>query len=137
MNDRLSKQFKRGDIVLGKVIEIEPSKALIKIEGCEPVHIIKEVASTQEIESIEEVLQLNRFYEFLVVQDYSGQYYNYDELYLSLVDLEYSRSDSRLEQLAAENVILYSKVVQFFDYGVLVEIENQNFLISNLSLIHI
>ena len=38
-----------SDIVLGKVIEIEPSKALIEIKGCEPVHIIKEVAYTQEI----------------------------------------------------------------------------------------
>ncbi|MDJ0680325.1 MAG: hypothetical protein QNJ18_10730 [Xenococcaceae cyanobacterium MO_167.B52] len=35
--------------LVGKVIEIEPSKALIEVEGCEPVHIIKEVAYTQEI----------------------------------------------------------------------------------------
>ena len=55
MNNPLNK-FNEGDIVSGKVIEIEQSKALIKIEDCEPVYIIKEVASLQEIESIEEVL---------------------------------------------------------------------------------
>ncbi|VEP17393.1 hypothetical protein H1P_60049 [Hyella patelloides LEGE 07179] len=134
MNDQLSRKFKRGDIVLGKVIEIEPSKALIEIEGCEPVHIIKEVASTQEIESIEEVLQLNQTYEFLVVRDCGAEYYNYDELYLSIVDLESSRSKKRLEQLAIENVTVYIKVFQAFEYGVSVIVENKSFIISNIHL---
>jgi small subunit ribosomal protein S1 len=133
MNEQL-KKFKRGDVVLGKVIKIEPSKALIKIEGCEPVYIIKEVASTQEIESIEEVLQLDKIYEFSIAIDYSARYYKYDEYYLSIADLEYLRWDERLEQLAAENVTVYSKVIQAFDYGVLVKVENQDFIISNIHL---
>jgi ribosomal protein S1 len=91
MNEQL-KKLKRGDVVLGKVIKIEPSKALIKIENCEPVYIIKEVASTQEIESIEEVLQLDKIYEFSIAIDYSARHYKYDEYYLSIADLEYLRS---------------------------------------------
>lgn len=87
MNEQL-KKFKLGDIVLGKVIEIEPLKALIKIEGCEPVYIIKEVASSQVIETIAKVLQLNKIYEFCVEIDYAGQYYNLGDYYLSIVELE-------------------------------------------------
>ncbi|MEM8677419.1 MAG: S1 RNA-binding domain-containing protein [Cyanobacteria bacterium P01_G01_bin.67] len=134
MNDQLSKKFKRGDIVSGKVIEIEPSKALIEIEDCEPVHIIKEVASTQEIESIEEVLQLGKIYEFSIAIDYSARYYKYDEKYLSIAALEEFRSKKRLEQLARENVIVYTKVIQAFEYGVLVIVENKSFIISNIHL---
>lgn len=133
MNEQL-KKFHHGDIVSGKVIEIEPSKALIKIDGCEPVYIIKEVASTREIESIEEVLQLNQTYEFLVTTDYSANYYSYNELYLSIVDLEYLRSKKRLEQLAVENITVYTKVIQAFDDGVLVRVENRSFIVSNIHL---
>ena len=134
MNDQLSRKFKRGDIVVGKVIEIELSKALIAIEGFEPVHIIKEAASTQEIESIEEVLQLDKTYEFFIAVDYSARYYKYDEKYLSIAALENSRSKKRLEQLAIENVTVYTKVVQAFEYGILVIVENQSFIISNIHL---
>lgn len=134
MNDKLSRKFKCGDIVLGKVIEIERSKALIKIEGCEPVYIIKEVASIQEIESIEEVLQLDKIYEFSIAIDYSARYYKTEEYYLSIAELEYWRIRKRLEQLAAENVTVYSKVIQAYNYGVLVNIEAQNFLVSNIHL---
>ncbi|WP_052055801.1 S1 RNA-binding domain-containing protein [Myxosarcina sp. GI1] len=133
MNKQL-KKFKRGDIVLGKVIGIEPSKALIKIEDCEPVYIIKEVASTQEIKSIEEVLQLNRVYEFAIAIDYTARYYKTDEYYLSIVELEYLRRIKRLEQLAAEDVTIYSEVIQAYDYGVLIKVENRNFIVSNIYL---
>lgn len=134
MNDQLSEKFKRGDIVLGKVIEIKPSKALIAIEGCEPVYIIKEVASIQEIESIEEVLQLNKIYEFCIEIDYSARFYKTDEYYLSIAALEYSRRRKRLKQLAIENVKVYSKVINAYDYGVLVNVENEDFLVSNIHL---
>lgn len=97
MNEQL-KQFKRGDIVLGRVVEIEPLKALIKIEDCEPVYIIKEVASSQVIESIAEVLQLNKIYEFCVEIDYTCRYYNPGDYYLSIVELENLIVDKRLNQ---------------------------------------
>ena len=133
MNNPLNK-FNKGDIVSGKVIEIEPSKALIKIEGCEPVCIIKEVASLQEIKSIEEVLQLNKIYDFYIAIDYSARYYRTDEYYLSIAELEYWKRKKRLKQLAEEDVIVYSKVIQYYEYGVLVNIENEDFLISNIHL---
>lgn len=133
MNEQLNK-FKPGDIVLGKVIEIEPVKALIKIEGCEPVYIIKEVTSVHKIESIEEVLELNQIYEFLIVIDYGGIYYKYDEYYLSIIDLERLRSKKRIEQLFKYNVTIYSEVIEAFNYGVLVTIENQDFIVSNIHL---
>ena len=133
MNEQLNK-FKPGDIVLGKVIKIEAAKALIKIEGCEPVYIIKEVTSIHEIESIEEVLELNKIYEFLIAIDYGEIYYKYDEYYLSIIDLEWSRSKKRIEQLFKYDVTVYSEVIEAFDYGVLVIIENQEFIVSNIHL---
>lgn len=133
MNKQL-KKFKRGDIVLGKVIKIEPFRALIKIEGCAPVYIIKEVASSQKIEFIEEVLQLNKIYNFYIEIDYTGRYYNPDDYYLSIVELENLIVDRRLDQLLEENITVYSKIIKAFNYGVLVEIENEKFIISNIHL---
>jgi small subunit ribosomal protein S1 len=132
--ERGAKKFNVGDVVSGKVIQIEASKALIKIEGCEPIYIIKEVASIQKIESIEEVLKLDRTYEFLIAMDYSAIYYQPYECYLSIIDLEYLRSTRRIKQLAEENVTIYSKVLQAYDYGVLVRVENKDFIISNIHL---
>lgn len=133
MNEQL-KKFKRGDVVLGKVVKIESSKALIKIEECKLVYIIKEVASRKKIESIEEALQLDKIYKFCIEIDYTGQYYNPGDYYLSIVKLENLILDKRLDQLVEENVTVYSKVIKAFDYGVLVEIENDNFVISNIHL---
>lgn len=133
MNEQL-KIFNFGDIVAGKVIAIETSRALIEIEGCDPVYIPKPAISSLKIKTIQEILDLDRIYEFLIVEDKGGQFYNYCDLYISIVDLEYKRTKNRIEQLAAENVTIYSEVIKAYDYGVIVNIESRDFLVSNVHL---
>ena len=132
-NEQL-KIFNLGDIVVGKVIEIEKLQALIKIESLEPIYVPKKAITNIETNDIEEILKLNRTYEFLVVEDRSSRFYNYGDYYLSIIDLQYGRARKRIQQLIGDKVITHTKVIEAYDYGVLVDIESEKFIVSNIHL---
>ncbi|WP_199295052.1 MULTISPECIES: S1 RNA-binding domain-containing protein [Cyanophyceae] len=120
MNSNLS-SLSPGDIVIGKVISLEPGGALIDIGAPTAIFLPIREMSINEIGSPEEVLQLNETREFLVVNDYDIE--GNLMLSLSLRQLEKKLAWERVRQMQAENVTVYAKVYNTNRAGVIVRIE--------------
>lgn len=120
MNSNLS-SLSPGDIVIGKVISLEPGGALIDIGAPTAIFLPIWEMSINEIDSPEEVLQLNETREFLVVNDYDIE--GNLMLSLSLRQLEKKLAWQRVRQMQAESVTVYAKVVEDRKYGVSVQVE--------------
>ncbi|MEP0852675.1 MULTISPECIES: S1 RNA-binding domain-containing protein [Cyanophyceae] len=121
MNSNLS-SLSPGDIVIGKVVSLEPGGALIDIGAPTAIFLPIWEMSINEIDSPEEVLQLNETREFLVVvndYDIEGNLM----VSLSLRQLEKKLAWERVCQMQAENVTVYARVIEAKRYSVLVEIE--------------
>ncbi|MBD1897233.1 S1 RNA-binding domain-containing protein [Coleofasciculus sp. FACHB-129] len=131
MNSNLS-SFRPGDVVIGKAIALEPEGALIDIGAPTAIFLPIREMSINEIDSPEEVLQLNETREFLIVNQY-------DEvgnliLGLSIRQLEKKLAWERVRQMQAENVTVYAKVYNTCGAaGLLVKIEGlRSFIPNNL-----
>ncbi|MEW5860788.1 MAG: S1 RNA-binding domain-containing protein [Cyanobacteriota bacterium] len=121
MNSNLS-SLNPGDVVNGTVVALEPGGALINIGAPTAIFLPIWEMSINEIDSPEEVLQLNETREFLIV-------YKYDEagnliLGLSIRQLEKKLAWERVRQMQADNVTVYAKVFDTSRAGVLVRLES-------------
>ncbi|MBD1832594.1 S1 RNA-binding domain-containing protein [Cyanobacteria bacterium FACHB-472] len=110
-----------GDIVIGKVISLEPGGALIDIGAPTAIFLPIREMSINEIDSPEEVLQLNETREFLIINDYDIE--GNLMLSLSLRQLEKKLAWERVRQMQAENATVYGRVIEAQRYSILVEIE--------------
>ncbi|WP_343277552.1 S1 RNA-binding domain-containing protein [Kamptonema sp. UHCC 0994] len=117
-----SNSFSLGEIVIGTVFKLEPEGALIDLGSEIAAYIPLREMSIVEVESPEEVLQLNETRQFLVVHDYSDQENN-PRLSLSIRALEYKIAWERVRQMQAENVTVYARVYLVNRDGASVKIE--------------
>ena len=117
-----SNSFSLGEIVIGTVFKLEPEGALIDLGSEIAAYIPLREMSIVEVESPDEVLQLNETRQFLVVRDYSDQENN-PRLSLSIRHLEYRIAWERVRQMQAENVTVYARVYLVNRGGAIVKIE--------------
>ena len=117
-----SNSFSLGEIVIGTVFKLEPEGALIDLGSDIAAYIPLREMSIVEVESPEQVLQLNETRQFLVVRDYDDPENN-PRLSLSIRALERRIAWERVRQMQAENVTVYATVYLVNRDGVMVKIE--------------
>ncbi|MBD1919904.1 S1 RNA-binding domain-containing protein [Microcoleus sp. FACHB-831] len=113
--------FNPGDIVVGTVFRLEPTGALIDIGVETAAYIPLREMSIAEIDSPEDVLQLNETREFLIVVEYDRE--GNPILCLSIRRLEQKLAWERVRQLQAEDITLYAKVWRIERGGLIVRVE--------------
>ncbi|HEY9709196.1 MAG TPA: S1 RNA-binding domain-containing protein [Oculatellaceae cyanobacterium] len=113
--------FSLGEIVVGTVLSLEPTGALVDIGTPTPAHLPLREMSMAPVDTPSKVLQLNETREFRIVasDDEQGR----SRFVLSLRSLEEEIVWERLRQMQAEDVTTYSVVFATTDDGVLVKIE--------------
>lgn len=113
--------FNPGDIVVGTVFRLEPKGALIDIRVETAAYIPLREMSIAEIDSPEDVLQLNETREFLIVTEYDKE--RNPILCLSIRSLEQKLAWERVRQLQVEDITLYARVWRIERGGLLVRVE--------------
>lgn len=116
--DNYDYKFKKGDLVKGVVFGYESDNALVDI-GAKSVAIVpRKEASVDYDAKIQDVLEKNTEYEFLIVSDVdeNGQFL----LSRKKVDLVYAWKE--LEKLKESDDIINGKIVQIVRGGLLVDI---------------
>lgn len=119
--------FNPGDIVVGTVFRLEPKGALIDIGVETAAYIPLREMSIAEIDSPEDVLQLNETREFLIVTEYDKE--GNPILCLSIRSLEQKLAWERVRQLQVEDVTLYARIVKTNWDGAIVRVEGLHGLI--------
>ncbi len=116
--DNYDYKFKKGDLVKGVVLGYESDSALVDI-GAKSVAIVPPKEASVDYEAkIQDVLEKNKEYEFLIISDVdeNGQFW----LSRKKVDLVYSWKE--LEKLKEADEIINGKIVQIVKGGLLVDI---------------
>lgn len=110
-----------GDLVRGTVIALESGGALIDIGAPTAIFLPIWEMSINEIDSPEEVLQVNETREFLIINDYDIE--GNLMLSLSLRQLEKKLAWERVRQMQAENATVYARIFETHRVGVSVKVE--------------
>lgn len=124
-----SNSFSLGEIVIGTVFKLEPEGALIDLGSDIAAYIPLREMSIVELESPEEVLQLNETRQFLVLRDYDRE--GNTMLSLSIRALDRQIAWERVRQMQAENLTIYARVFDSSPSGVRLEIESLHGWIPN------
>lgn len=116
--DHFDYKFKKGDLVKGVVFGYESDFALVDIGAKSAAIVPAKEASVNYEAKIQEVLERNKEYEFLIISedDENGQFY----LSRKKVDLVYSWKE--LEKLKEADEIINGRIVQIVKGGLLVDI---------------
>lgn len=122
-----------GETVVGTVLSLEPTGALINIGTQTPAYLPIQEMSMVCVDTPEEVLKLNETREFwiLACSEEQGQ----SRFVLSLRRLEEKLAWERLRQIKAEYITFSKRVVGSNNYGVLVIIESLQGLIPSSEII--
>lgn len=113
--------FSLGEIVVGTVLSLEPTGALVDIGTQTPAFLSLGEMSMAPIDTPQEVLELNETREFRIVA--SDEEQGQSRFVLSLRSLEEEIAWERLRQMQTEDVTTRSVVFATTDKGVLVTIE--------------
>lgn len=113
--------FSLGEIVVGSVLSLEPTGALVNLGTQTPAFLPLREMSMTPIDTPSEVLELNETREFRIVASDKDQ--GQSRFVLSWRSIEEELTWERLRQLQAENVTRHSVVFATTDNGVLVNIE--------------
>ena len=111
-------KFKKGDLVKGVVFGYESDNALVDIGAKSVAIVTHKEASIDYDAKIQDVLEKNKEYEFLIISDVdeNGQFW----LPRKKVDLVYSWKE--LEKIKEADEIINGKIVQIVKGGILVDI---------------
>lgn len=122
--------FSLGEIVVGTVLSLEPTGALVDIGTPTPAHLPLREMSMAPVDTPSKVLQLNEIREFRIVA--SDEEQGQSRFIVSLRSLEEEIAWERLRQMQAEDVTTHSVVFATTEDGVLVKIEGlQGFVPSS------
>jgi predicted RNA-binding protein with RPS1 domain len=129
-----SSSFSPGETVVGTVVGLEPTGAIINIGTQTPAYLPLQEISIACVNTPEEVLQLNETREFWILA-YSEER-EQSRFTLSLRRLEEKLAWERIRQIQAECITLSSRIVATNDCGALVRIENVQGLIPSSEIIN-
>ena len=116
-----------GETVVGTVVGLEPTGAIINIGTQTPAYLPLQEISIACVNTPEEVLQLNETREFWILAD--SEEGEQSRFTLSLRKLEEKLAWERIRQIQAECITLSSRIVATNLYGALVRIESVQGLI--------
>lgn len=128
-----SSSFSPGETVVGTVLSLEPTGALINIGTQTPAYLPIQEMSMVCVDTPEEVLKLNETREFWILA--SSEEQGQSRFVLSLRRLEEKLAWERLRQIQAEYITLSKRVVASNNYGALVQIEGLQGLIPSSEII--
>jgi len=128
-----SSSFSPGETVVGTVLSLEPTGALINIGTQTPAYLPLQEISIACVDTPEEVLKLNETREFWILA--SSEEQGQSRFLLSLRRLEEKLTWERLRQIQAECITFSSRVVANNNYGALVRIEGLQGLIPSSEII--
>ncbi len=129
-----SSSFSPGETVVGTVVGLEPTGAIINIGTQTPAYLPLQEISIACVNTPEEVLQLNETREFWILA-YSEER-EQSRFTLSLRRLEEKLAWERIRQIQAECITLSSRIVATNDCGALVRIESVQGLIPRSEIIN-
>ena len=128
-----SSSFSPGETVVGTVLSLELTGALINIGTQTPAYLPLQEISMACVDTPEEVLKLNETREFWILA--SSEEQGQSHFVLSLRRLEEKLAWERLRQLEAECIIFSSRVLASNNYGAVVRIEGLQGLIPSSEII--
>jgi predicted RNA-binding protein with RPS1 domain len=129
-----SSSFSPGETVVGTVVGLEQTGAIINIGTQTPAYLPLQEISIACVNTPEEVLQLNETREFWILA-YSEER-EQSRFTLSLRRLEEKLAWERIRQIQAECITLSSRIVATNHYGALVQIESVQGLIPRSEIIN-
>lgn len=129
-----SSSFSPGETVVGTVVGLEPTGAIINIGTQTPAYLPLQEISIACVNTPEEVLQLNETREFWILA-YSEEG-EQSRFTLSLRRLEEKLAWERIRQIQAECITLSSRIVATNDWVALVRIESVQGLIPRSEIIN-
>ncbi|PLZ85396.1 30S ribosomal protein S1 [Fischerella thermalis CCMEE 5198] len=112
-------QFQKGQVVHGKVFQLDPDGAYVDIGGKSSAFIPREEAALRNVTDLSEVLPLNEELEFLIIreQDAEGQ------VTLSRRQLEIKHIWERLAQMRENSQTVEVRVLNVNKGGVTVDLQ--------------
>ena len=129
-----SSSFSPGETVVGTVVGLEPTGAIINIGTQTPAYLPLQEISIACVNTPEEVLQLNENREFGILAD--SEEGEQSRFTLSFRRLEENLAWERIRQIQAECITLSSRIVATNDCGALVRIESVQGLIPRSEIIN-
>lgn len=128
-----SSSFIPGETVVGTVLSLEPTGALINIGTQTPAYLPLQEISMACVQTPKEVLKLNETREFWILA--SSEEQEQSRFVLSLRRLEEKLAWERLRQMEAECITFSERIVASNNYGALVRIEGLQGLIPSSEII--
>ncbi|MUG97095.1 S1 RNA-binding domain-containing protein [Scytonema sp. UIC 10036] len=112
-------QFQKGQVVHGKVFQIDPDGAYVDIGGKSSAYIPRDEASLRAVTDLSEVLLLNEEQEFLIIRDQDAE----GQVTLSRKQLEIRHIWDRLAQMQENSQTVQVRVNNVNKGGVTVDVQ--------------
>ncbi|KYC42001.1 30S ribosomal protein S1 [Scytonema hofmannii PCC 7110] len=112
-------QFQKGQVVHGKVFQIDPDGAYVDIGGKSSAYIPRDEASLRAVTDLSEVLPLNEEQEFLIIRDQDAE----GQVTLSRKQLEIRHIWDRLVQMQENSKTVQVRVNNVNKGGVTVDVQ--------------
>ncbi len=112
-------QFQKGQVVHGKVFQIDPDGAYVDIGGKSSAYIPRDEASLRAVTDLSEVLPLNEEQEFLIIRDQDAE----GQVTLSRKQLEIRHIWDRLVQMQENSQTVQVRVNNVNKGGVTVDVQ--------------
>ncbi|MBR8837552.1 MAG: 30S ribosomal protein S1 [Stigonema ocellatum SAG 48.90 = DSM 106950] len=112
-------QFQKGQVVHGKVFQLDPDGAYVDIGGKASAFVPRDEASLRAVTDLSEVLPLNENLEFLIIRDQDAE----GQVTLSRRQLEIKHIWERLAQMQESAQTVQVRVINVNKGGVTVEVQ--------------
>ncbi|KAB8330459.1 S1 RNA-binding domain-containing protein [Scytonema tolypothrichoides VB-61278] len=117
--ERHDYQFQKGQVVHGKVFQLDSDGAYVDIGGKSSAFIPRDEASLRAVTNLSEVLPLNESLEFLIIRDQDAE----GQVTLSRRQLEIKHIWERLAQMQENSQTTQVRVINLNKGGVTVDVQ--------------
>ncbi|BAT52423.1 SSU ribosomal protein S1P [Nostoc sp. NIES-3756] len=124
-------QFQKGQVVYGKVFQLDPDGAYVDIGGKSSAYIPREEASLRTVTDLAQVLPLNEEIEFLIIREQNEE----GQVTLSRRQLEIQHIWEKLAQLQEDSQTVEVRVTGVNKGGVTVDFQSLRGFIPRSHLI--
>lgn len=112
-------QFQKGQVVNGRVFQLDPDGAYVDIGGKSSAFIPRDEASLRTVTDLSEILPLNENLEFLIIRDQDAE----GQVTLSRKQLEIQHIWERLAQMQENSQTTQVRVINVNKGGVTVNVQ--------------
>lgn len=112
-------QFQKGQVVNGRVFQLDPDGAYVDIGGKSSAFVPRDEASLRTVTDLSEVLPLNENLEFLIIRDQDAE----GQVTLSRKQLEIQHIWERLAQMQENSQTTQVRVINVNKGGVTVNVQ--------------